>query len=284
MSEAVWDGMRFDYVLVIELLNPEEERTGKMLIDKLQDISEVLQFELKVCNNLIEVVNAIKEAELNIKTKGIPIIHFEAHGLSRSDENPGGIGFNGNNNYTGVFISWNELWEPLRQLNLATDFNLIVVAAACSGDDIAYGLVHDYNANKEPPVPFMATIGFVSTVKWKTLMESMISFYRSLVSNSILHEAIIKANSQLNESEKLSYQWTIGVFLSVLQHFTPEDRSGDADYYWGKFLNENPNTTKNREDFLLEIIRFEPSAKELLLSKMLCYEKFPHNRDRWKLL
>lgn len=284
MNEAILDEIKYDYILIIEFLNPDEERTGQILIEKFSGTEDHSLFEIEVCANEEEVINVLNEAILNVPTKGVPIIHFEAHGAARTESQPGGIGFNSNENHAGAFISWKVLWPVLRKLNLASDFNLVVVAAACSGDDIAYGLVHDFVENNEPPAPFMGTVGFVEKVSWYTLNASVIVFYEILRKSSNLQAAIIKANEMLGSSEKLAYQWTAEVIWSTLQHFNSDNRSQDADYYWRKFKRENPNSNKTKEEFFLEIVTFEPEAKKHFLSKIFYFEKFPHNRERWKNL
>jgi len=68
----------FDYVLVLEWLGEDDQRTGAGLNDFLPSIG--VRSELCVCQSWEDVRQALNRAAATVGTKGVPTVHLETHG------------------------------------------------------------------------------------------------------------------------------------------------------------------------------------------------------------
>jgi hypothetical protein len=78
----VW--ITFRYVLILELLNDEDPKTGAMLHGHLSQVG--LPSQLTVCKSAEDVREAIETARSRLSKDGIPAIHIETHGSEPSDD------------------------------------------------------------------------------------------------------------------------------------------------------------------------------------------------------
>ena len=65
----------------------------------------------------------------------------------------------------------------LRPLNIASQFNLMIVGAACYGEGLLLAIEGD------KPMPFVAVVGYTDTINPASLKDSMVEMYRQLFSN-----------------------------------------------------------------------------------------------------
>lgn len=162
--------LRVNRLLVLEWLFPEDEKTGSVLAHRVSDIG--IPVEYVECATKLDVVLALRRVAAQSSGASAPIVHIEAHGEDGDDTDMprGFVGPNGTGGES--LLSWAELGEELRPINLATRFNLIVVGAACYGEGLLLAI--------EPgePVPFVLALGYRGKVLASSLRDALIQFYR----------------------------------------------------------------------------------------------------------
>lgn len=144
----------FNYILIIEWLFNDDERTGFSLYEWLSGNLPAGKVEYAQCRSPSELEARLEQARRDISVCGVPIVHFEAHGedpalgqVPRGLVGPDGIG-------VGELLSWQRLGDILRPLNIASGFNLLVIGAACYGEGLMLG------APGGKPMPFVAVVGY----------------------------------------------------------------------------------------------------------------------------
>jgi hypothetical protein len=103
-----------------------------------------------------------------------PILHFDMHGDAKH-----GIRLNG----SGEFISWPDLVDRLRIINMATGNNLCVVSSACSSMESVYQVA------LSRPCPFFILIAPEREVSAGYLEDRIFPFYRTLFEDQQVLEA-----------------------------------------------------------------------------------------------
>lgn len=181
------------YVLIIEWLASGDRKTGARLADRLR--SWGVQVVHRECACAADVLATLYEALEAVRIKGaVPVVHLEAHGLSapKPGDDSGLAGPDGAGG--GEILLWTQMAPLMGQLNLASQFELLVVGAAC------YGLTALDGFNIEQPAPFSALVGFGTAVHERRLEESMVELYRHLFrdSNGSLPIAVQAANRELS--------------------------------------------------------------------------------------
>lgn len=274
--------LRYDYVLVIEFLSAEEPQTGTDLVRQLRK-KESLPLRFISCSEPSDIIAALSAAKENIPDDGYPIIHLEAHGINAKDSKRSvGIGHECSNKKQKILM-WEVLWDALRDLNVATDFNLIVVVAACQSGDVAYGITH--KISQRLPLPFMATVGFDSTVRSDRLLEAFIAFYQSLLKEKSLEKALASANKNLVSPEILVHQWTVAHLLSAFKATLYGKKDERDEAFWKLHLANTPDAkVKDKERIVNEIASFQLPAIQEVMGHWLSYETHPHNQSRFSFL
>lgn len=164
------DFYTYNRVLVIESLDPEVDYlSGTDLANFIRGLQEdagnVCQVEHISVIGRTDLLAALSAEVVKAKAGDYPILHIETHGL----ENHSGLAL-----ANGSTISWLELTKALAPLNQATDFNLLICAAACFGGRGARMI----QANN--PSPCYALIGPDERVHWAELLSRFSTFYRVL--------------------------------------------------------------------------------------------------------
>lgn len=274
--------LQHDYVLILELLHSDDDLTGTLLAEHIEQYSQ-LPIEYRSCASGEDLLAALREAQASVEKRGYPIVHLEAHGMKRvSSASPGGIAVDHNGN---GFVSWHHVWNALRELNIATDFNLLVVAASCHGDDVIYGLAQD-NQEHVKPVPFVATLGFDATVGSAALLDAMSAFYENLEKGGPLNQAVQAANRTITPSARLTLRWAVKELADAIQEFGQCNLDGsNAEYYWRRHLEHFPETPETqKERILAEIRSFERVVIDHLQHCWLAFDTHPHNKTRFAFL
>lgn len=179
-----------NYVLIIEWLGKDDDRTGRDLAEKLTQKLGSSRALLVQCESAAEVERAISEATGAIATRGVPVLHIEAHGQSPvGGALPSGfVGPDGRGGFE--LLSWNRLGEAARPLNIATKFNLVLVSAACYGEGSIMGIL------PFAPLPFIALVGYNGRVAPMSLRHSMVELYRGIFSGEELASCVAAAHAE----------------------------------------------------------------------------------------
>jgi len=203
--------IRWNYLLIVEWLAPPDQLTGYRLFEWFQKNRADVPVRYVHCSGPSELTSAIATAASRVEIDGTPILHVECHG--------GRDGVSGDERGNTGLISWRELGEHLRPLNLATEFDLLIVGAACEG---LRGIFSVENASC---APFHAIVGFVSKVGEKSLFDGMCEFYRAITTGTDVANAVAEANRQLHEphSEHIHSTPVARLLLNVVRRTISEN-------------------------------------------------------------
>ncbi len=141
-----------------------------------------------ISNSKNETLAAIERATFVAnKRKLRPILHIEAHGCAAGIEGPDGRGGTEQ-------IEWAELRARFARLNAATQFNLLIFMAACTGFAGIDALIE---FNRAPALALVGSGGLISDQK---LLEGAKEFYRRIIAgDSTLHETAAEASREAGE-------------------------------------------------------------------------------------
>lgn len=172
------------HVVVIESLEEDEPRTGKVLADFLGPLDEraacgvgVAYMTCEHRGEFIEMIGGLIRAAVD--QKACPVLHIECHG-----DEVHGLQF-----ANGSEMPWRELAEVLAALNRATGFNLLVVVSACYGGHLLSELVCGH------PAPCLALIGPTDEVSPSDIMAGFMRFYRKLFASLNASQAVAALRS-----------------------------------------------------------------------------------------
>ena len=199
----------FNKIFVIESLFQEDKKTGQNLFnDVLRWKESQIQSQLNLINTKKEFLNLLEDIKIEINKKGmIPFLHLEMHG----NENKDGLVIN-----NGELITWLELVNRFREINILTKHNLVVSLATCYGAYI-YG-----EMNIAERAPFWAFIGPWGKLDPIDIEISYSSFFETLLSTFDIDEAI----KVLNESNQLPHRYSFydseTVFERVYEKYEQE--------------------------------------------------------------
>lgn len=280
-SPTIWtDTIRADRISIIEWLGSNDRKTGKELTDRLKTWKRAQRIEFYQCGHASEVLSAIQHVTNNVSSLGVPILHVEAHGAGGPD---GGISDDVNE-----LLTWRQLRIPLRALNIATRFQLLVVGAACYGEGFLWGI------GELAAAPFLACVGFPRTVIDFSVGKVMLEFYRALL---IRRENVeVAVESALREAhdpqqEFLRFTTVRSLLVDTLRRtfaeeaeMSPKQRfaqnvglaSAVAIKSKGKIVNPYAKVASS------ENWSSAAAAKELV-SKILAFDLFPENRARFQV-
>ncbi len=170
---------------IVEWLPSNEQCTGRLLHEWIQE-RRVGWSVYSKCASKQAVLSSIERAtNRSENSRMIPVLHLEAHG----DENGlGGPDDNGGEES----LMWQELTEPLQELNLVTRCNLIVVVASCVG----YAGIKLFD--KGPRAPAIALIGPDAPIISSRLLSATKEIYRRLMDdeNPNIDEILISASRE----------------------------------------------------------------------------------------
>ena len=150
--------------IILDCLTSSDLQTARRLYEDVMHLDGGINYQK------IDSVDTLRKVLARIKldcSKGmLTIIHIEAHGDSNKGIQIGGK--------KGVF-SWKELVDSLREINIQTKNNTVVILAACEG---LYAILQ---VRIFQPTPFAFLIGSQDKISAGDLDKHMIKFYSTLV-------------------------------------------------------------------------------------------------------
>lgn len=269
-------------LLVIEWLGDGDEKTGQELVRQLLLKAPDLPVELMICDGKRDVLAAMAKAANDVPTLGVPILHIEAHGYAPFSFLEEALGFWGPNRNSGgsEALLWSELEDSLRVLNVATRYNLMIVAAACLSETVLF------TTRSDRPLPFMVAVSFRTKVAWSRLERATVAFYEAfLVEDLSFGESFECAVRQLSSAELLGFTSMLRLVLNVVRDVI-DVRGTKAhfdDLYLRRFVFQRVNGLS--VDSRLEALRhFDASiapAIDRAVATLLAYDLIPENRARF---
>jgi hypothetical protein len=180
-------------LVIIESLGEEDKKTGKLLYDnvikykKFQE-ENLLAFFYQVPNRkkFIETIDKIIEKVQ--EDKFFPILHIEAHGSE-----------NGIVLASNELITWEELFEKTREINILLKNHLTIHLGLCKGISIIS------KTNPSERAPFKAVIGTPQDIGENDLLMAYEEFYDHYFFSFSPQVSVDKMNEVINESEASFY-------------------------------------------------------------------------------
>lgn len=168
-SPETAEDSRFNAVAIAESLD-RCARTGKILHDYLE--AAIAERELPVialyneCRGAEAFRRFVLELTNHVHNHGLlPLLHIEAHG-SLED----GIYF-----ADGTVLTWTELCDVIRPLNVATAYQLTVFVAACFGISVVMGV------SLKQPAPCFAMVGPSDELDPGEVLAGYRSMYKAML-------------------------------------------------------------------------------------------------------
>jgi hypothetical protein len=179
-DESLHVSFNFNKVYVIESSRPDDELTGKEVFTSAirpRTYQGILEAEYVYVINEIELYELLTRIEADVANKlQLPFIHFEMHGNTEGIE------------LEQALVSWKELTEYLRAINVATRNNLMLSFATCYGNEI-HRLI-DFSDR----APFFGFIAPVASVSFPTIKSGFDAFFNVLFTGG----GVIEAHKALN--------------------------------------------------------------------------------------
>lgn len=167
---------KFDKIYILQSLKGEEA-TGDEVEKRIRYVSHSLNVEPPVelinTDTREEFFDVLAKINSEVSNGAMPFIHFEVHG------SPQGFGLS-----NGESVEWNDIKEPIRQINIDCNNNLFISLATCFG---GY-LLGTYSYSD--PCPFYGYIGPVTFIWNKDAEVSFSEFFETLLRTNDMNQAI----------------------------------------------------------------------------------------------
>lgn len=261
----------FDYVLIIEYLSPNERHTGEELFEQINSYAPE-SVDLIKCSTKNDFFAALKKAENEIATKGIPLIHIEAHGSEWCRENKNAvIGYEG-----GEQISIHEIFKLLRPINIKSQFNIILAGASCHAAEYLRGIINESNDESQQLLPFVATIGFDDVVEDESVFAFYSNFYYEIIKKKTpFFNAAIESNKLINPNEIAITKYSA---LEIEKNINSISIDDEANHLIEKVL-ENDNK-KLDFNFAKQLVI---DSLKIIISNLFAHKYLPNNKNRFNI-
>ena len=266
--------IRATNVWIVEWLPADEQHTGRLLHEWMKDRRPGWSAHYS-CKNQAQVIQAIERATVRAQhSKMIPVLHLEAHGGDVGLEGPDGTG-------RSALLTWEELTDPLQQLNLVTRCNLVVVVAACTGFAGIRALC------RGPRAPAIALVGPDANVMPRNLLGGTKEFYRRWMEKNPKLEDI--AGSASREAGTVAFEWEPFAVLFyealvewLITSMRTAERLGRREHMRQRMLADTALSASDIED-RLAFLPTAPSwvALQQMWDEMFMIDLYPHNRARF---
>lgn len=270
------DTIRTDRVVVIEWLPANDRKTGEELVQRLADWKGPHGIEFYRCDRAESVLRALRHVTERVSVKGIPILHIESHGAGGPQ---GGISGDGKE-----LLSWHQLRAPLRELNIATRFQLLVVGAACYGDGFIWGI------GEIAASPFLACIGFPREVSVSAVFDVLLEFYRALlVRHENIEDAVASAQQESHDPKKEYLRFTTArsLLIEALNSQFKRDAALSTKERFARdvSLTAQFGIQRGKAASYSRVVASDEwssvAAADKLTTKILALDLFPENRKRF---
>lgn len=274
MEEDIF-GFSSDYIAIIDVLSETDMQTGRQLNENINDVinAEDSNFSCVrlVCTNKIELFLAFKAIKDRITTNDvIPCIHIEGHGskvcLELAD---------------GSLLTWEELANIMREINIISKNNLFFSSSACMS---AYAF---NSASINKPTPFFGFLAPEKDIKVENIVKAFSVFYSTLIRGEDLHDSVV-AFSEKTDCKQYAYIFSQLLFKRSMRNYIQKSCMGKGKQKkMNELLDEVSNiktlTLKKKRKILKEEIN-KPQA--LFLKKLhnvfMMIDLYPENAERFK--
>lgn len=266
--------IRTTNVWIIEWLHPQDQMTGKLLHDWLQERRPRWSAYVR-CNTKVDVLAAIERATVRAQqSRMIPLLHLEAHGDEVGLGGPDGIG-------GSQLLTWDELTDPLQRLNLTTACNLVVLVAACTG----FAGIKAFH--RGPHAPAVALVGPDGPVTEGNLLKGTKEFYRRWFDDDPrLTEVVASASREAGTVEFEMEPFAVFAFeamaKSLIVSMRPGERSRRAERCRQRMRAMGHFSDAEIEHQILLFPPMPPVPElQLIWDKLFMIDLWPANREQF---
>lgn len=204
----------------------------------------------------------------------VPVLHIESHG--------GTAGLAASTAPDAEWLTWEELIDPLQELNLATRCNLVMLVAACIG----FAAIQAFRQGSRAPV--VALVGPDTEITPNKLFEGTKEFYRRWMDTPILIEITESAsremgtvNFELEPFASLCYE---AMLRSLIKAVRPAEHQRRAQKLRMRLLAETTFTNSEIETRLAHLSPFPPwQDLQKIWDQMFMIDLCPANKKRFAL-
>jgi hypothetical protein len=200
-----------------------------------------------------------------------PVLHLEAHGDADGDGLAGPDGNGGRE-----LLRWDELTDPLQRLNLATNCNLVVVVAACTG----FAAIQAFY--RGPRAPAVALVGPDAPVTSSNLLWATKEFYRRWTDGSANLDHIAKsASHEVAPVVFVCEPFAILAYEAMMKSLIISMRPEEQRLRLERMRHRMPEGVEL--EHRLALLPPLPPAAELqrLWDEMFLIDRYPENRERF---
>jgi hypothetical protein len=219
----------FNYLIVIESLTDEDQRTGKMLYNDLIRYASYkinyLKTEFRPINSRNQLFEELQSIKNLVSTSDIlPFIHIEMHGSQE------GLVAN-----SGEIIFWQSFTEKMREINIITRNNIFISFATCFSAYIAGNIL------PSQPSPFFGFIGSWDEIPQGDILANFQIFFEFIFSSKDLgaidfDEAVKRLNASRPGQPLFHFLNSENIFNKVLYDY---EKSLEKPGIFNKRIDEN---------------------------------------------
>jgi hypothetical protein len=261
--------VRTTNIWIVEWLLPEERHTGRELHDWMEKKRPGWAIYCP-CRTKADVLASIKRAQGCAQSGMVPVLHLETHG--------GTAGLASSNADGAELLTWEELTDPLQELNLATRCNLLVVVAACVG----FAAVQAFR--RGPRAPAVALVGPDANVLPGKLLAGAKEFYRWWKDSPTLTEIAESASREMGEvhfePEPFATLCFEAMIEALVKGVRPAHRQKRVEKLRQRLLAE---TELNSEQIESRLAQLPPAWDwwQQMWDQMFMMDIWPENKERF---
>lgn len=207
----------FNTIYIIESLFDQDEKTGKILFnDTIKRNSErtgLFHTKFLAIANKAAFIECLKTIN-NYSIKGYyPFIHFEIHG----SENKDGLILK-----SGELITWNELANETRQINITTKNNLVISLSTC------YGAYFSTEIEILKAAPFCGCVCATSKIPEYEIIPRFTIFFETFYDSRDFDLSIIKLNEVNDFEHRFKFMTCAEIFEELLVQMENDEYHVDS--------------------------------------------------------
>jgi hypothetical protein len=269
------DTNRFNQILVVDSIPTGELNTAKRLVEDLNTYATaysptpaVKYVRVETGDELIEQIYRCRKDVMDADI--IPMLHIECHG------NEDGFQLADDSS-----VYWEELKLPITELNVATQLNLMIAVAACTGGALAKMLRMSDRA------PFWGLIGPTKKIQVAYLEKAYRALYLTLFSTKSPAKAI-EAMDAATEPGLFWRTTAQGLFEKGWagykeKYCTPEALEARVKRMQDSFTQLSGKPPRTQEELRILLVKHEPKAFERYRSTFFMCDLFPDHQTRFPI-
>lgn len=268
--------IRTTHVWIIEWLFPNDPPTGRLLHEWM-NAHRPGWSAYQQCRSKADVIRSIERATVRAQQSNMtPVLHLETHG--------GDVGLGGPDQSGFLeLLTWDEITNPLQELNVATHCNLVVFVAACIGFAGVQAL------RRGPRAPAVALVGPDADVEPSNLFAGTKEFYRRWTDKSPrLEDVTVSASREAGtvsfELEPFAALFYEAFVEQLITSIRPSEHHRRNERLRRRMLQSTALSASEVEE-QLAFLPTLPSWTVLqeIWDKMFMIDLYPENRERFGL-